>query len=52
MNVAETALKKGCDIKHSYEESNTAGQLKGRGDTLGCVCQQGIGRIDIELEIF
>ena len=29
-----------------------AGQRKGRGGRLGCVCQQGIGRIDIELEIF
>ena len=27
-------------------------QRKGHGGRLGCVCQQGIGRIDIEIEIF
>ena len=42
----------GGDIKYSSEECNMAGQRKGRGGRLGCVCQQGIGRIDIKLEIF
>lgn len=39
-------------ISNIVRKIATAGQRKGRGVKPGCVCQQGIGRIYIEIEIF